>query len=132
MSGDTGRNLTVTDVRVFVPTKDFELSHRFYTALGFTTVWDDGSMAMVELGGHRLMLQNFFVREWAENFMISIEVETADDWYAHVSEQLSSADFGGARVAEPADQDWGARVTHVWDPCGVLIHFVQWLTPASE
>jgi len=130
MNGRTERNLAVSDLRVFVPSSNFEMSHAFYSALGFSTIWtDDDGLALMELGGHRIMLQNHFVREWAENFMITIEVTDADDWYEHVRELLGGGEFGDARVAEPADQDWAARVTYVWDPCGVLIHFTQRLTP---
>ncbi len=109
------------------------MSRAFYAALGFTTIWtDDDGLALMDLGDHRIMLQNHYVRDWAENFMITIEVENASDWFDHVSELLSNGEFGEARVAEPTDQDWGARVTYVWDPCGVLIHFTQWLERADR
>jgi uncharacterized glyoxalase superfamily protein PhnB len=132
MNGRAERNLSVTDLRVFVPSRDFELSRAFYTALGFATLWSDDTMALLELGGHRIMLQNYFVRNWAENFMITIEVGDVDDWYDHVVELLSDGGFGDARISEPADEDWGARVAHLWDPCGVLIHFTQWLDAPAE
>lgn len=133
MRGHRERNLSVTDLRVFVPSRDFEVSRGFYAALGFATIWsDDDGLALLELGDHRIMLQNYFVRDWAENFMITIEVEDATDWYEHTSEVLGAGEFGHARVAEPIDQDWGARVTHVWDPCGVLIHFTQRLSAPAE
>jgi uncharacterized glyoxalase superfamily protein PhnB len=132
MNGRDERNLSVTDVRVFVPSRDFEVSNAFYAALGFATIWNDDTLALLELGGHRIMLQNYFVKAWAENFMIVIEVEDADAWYAQITDVLRDGAFGDARVAEPEDQDWGARVTYVWDPCGVLIHFTQWLNAPAE
>jgi len=128
MTTSDSRDLSVSDVRMFVPSLDFAQSRAFYAALGWTTIWsDDEGLALLELGGHRMMLQNYFVRDWAENFMITIEVGSAVDWHDHVVEVLALGGFGHARVAEPKTEDWGAIVTYVWDPCGVLLHFTQWV-----
>jgi len=121
------RPLPVEDVRPFVPAEDFAVSRRFYEALGWSMVWtDDEGLAMMELGGHRFMLQDHYVRDWAENFMITVVVDDAAVWYRHVISVLTDGDYGGARVAEPRREEWGATVTYVWDPCGVLLHFTQW------
>jgi hypothetical protein len=29
-------------------------------------------------------------------------------------------------VAPPKHEDYGARVTYVWDPAGVLLHLAEW------
>jgi catechol 2,3-dioxygenase-like lactoylglutathione lyase family enzyme len=121
-------DLTVTDVRPFLPAADFERSLAFYTALGWTTVWSDESLALLSLAGHQLMLQDYYVREWAENWMLVVEVADAAAWHDHVGSVLASGDFGDARVAAPEHQDYGATVTYVWDPCGVLLHFTEWDT----
>ena len=42
---------------------------------------------------------------------------------------LAGGAFGDARVAEPKLEDWGATVTYVWDPCGVLLHFTEFPPP---
>ncbi|HUF99468.1 MAG TPA: hypothetical protein VMM60_15165 [Ilumatobacter sp.] len=126
---DAQLNLAVSDVRPFVPSREFDVSRRFYAAIGFTTIWtDDETLALLELGDSRIMLQNYFVRDWAHNFMIVIEVADAADWHQHLHEVLGHGEFGDARVSEPVDEEWGARVTYAWDPCGVLLHFTQWLT----
>jgi hypothetical protein len=118
--------LVVTDVRPFVPAEDFQQSLAFYTALGWTTLRTDGEgLALLSLGGRQIMLQNFYVKDWAENSMLVIEVADAVAWYRHVDQVLADGDFGNARVADPKQQDWGALVTYVWDPCGVLLHFTQ-------
>jgi hypothetical protein len=117
--------LAVTDVRHFVPAEDFARSRAFYTALGWSTLWtDDEALALMSLAGHQIMLQNYYVKEWAENSMLVIEVADARAWYRHVAQVLADGEFGAARVAEPQQQDW-ALVTHVWDPCGVLLHFAE-------
>ncbi len=121
---------SVDDVRAFVPAKDFACSRRFYEALGWSTVWtDDDGLALMELAGHRFMLQNFYVQQWAENFMITIVVADAAAWFERISAALAGGRFDGARVAPPAVQDWGATVTYAWDPSGVLLHFTQFDHP---
>lgn len=115
----------IDDVRPFVGARDFALSLRFYEALGWTCVWRDGGLALLELGGHRLYLQDHYVRDWVENSMLVVTVDGASNWFDHVTAVLGSGDFGDARVAAPRHEDWGATVTSVWDPSGVLLHFTQ-------
>jgi uncharacterized glyoxalase superfamily protein PhnB len=118
--------LAVTDVRPFVPAENFEQSLAFYTALGWSTLWTDGEgLALMSLGGSQMMQQDYYVKDWAENSMLVVEVADASAWYHHVERVLSEGNFGSARIAELRQQDWGALVTYVWDPCGVLLHFTQ-------
>ena len=125
LPNDPNDLLAVDDVRVFVPARDFERSRAFYDALGWNTIWTDGDgLAMLELGGHRFMLQNHYVRDWAENFMMTVVVRSAQAWFERLTEVISGGDFGDARVTEPKDEDW-ATVTYAWDPCGVLLHFTE-------
>jgi uncharacterized glyoxalase superfamily protein PhnB len=115
------------DVRVWIPARDFATSHAFYEALGWTTVWTDGSgLAQLELAGHRFMLQDFYVEQWAHNSMITIDVVDADAWFEHAAAVIGVGSYGEARVAPPKSEDFGAVVTYVWDPSGVLLHFTQW------
>lgn len=79
----------------------------------------------MDLAGHRFMLQDYYVKQWAENFMLAIIVSDAAAWFERVSSVLACGEYGNARVAEPKVEDWGATVTYVWDPCGVLLHFTQ-------
>jgi hypothetical protein len=54
--------------RPFLPTKDFELSKRFYEALGFEKVLD-GEVAIFNVGSGGFMLQRYFQADWAANSM---------------------------------------------------------------
>ena len=114
------------DVKVFVPAKDFALSLRFYKALGWTCNWhDDSGLAEIELAGARLYLQDYYIEQWANNFMIYVVVDDARQWYEHISSALAEGAFPGARVNPPKEESYGALVTYAWDPCGVLLHFAQ-------
>lgn len=122
----------MTDVRVFVPAREFEVSRAFYLALGWSELWTDGSLSLLDLADRRFMLQDYFVEQWAHNFMITVEVGSADAWHAAVTAVLAARPYGDARVAAPKVEDWGAKVTHVWDPCGVLLHFTEWLRTPEQ
>ena len=62
--------LTIRDLKVYIPAKDFELSKRFYTALGFEMSPGWGGTADFGLNGHRFRLQDYYVKDWANNFMV--------------------------------------------------------------
>lgn len=109
----------------FVPTQDQQLSKRFYLALGAKLVGEEGGLVDVELAGTRLLLQDYYAKDWAENFMFILSVDDAQAWFEHVSALVASGEFPGVRVKPPEPQDWGALVTYVWDPVGVLIHIAQ-------
>ena len=117
---------TVIDVKVFVPAKDFSLSKSFYQALGWELKWEEenGRLAILELADNRFYLQNFYVKEWAHNFMLHISVEDVQACYEQAQELLIQGQFPGMRVVPPKDEGY-AMVCYVWDPCGVLLHFAQ-------
>lgn len=119
------KQLSVTDVKVFAPTKDFELSVSFYKALGWTCNWSDGEYAEMELGGVRFFLQKYYHKGWANNFMFYINVEDVQAWFEHASEVIKNGRYGKARINAPSKQPHGDIVCHVWDPTGILLHFAQ-------
>lgn len=114
-----------TVLRTFLPTQDFELSKRFYEALGFEKVVD-GEVAIfdtAEPGG--IILQRYYNKDWAENLMLSLRVDDLDAWWAHIDGLDLPGNFGVRPPAPPKDYPWGLREVHVIDPAGVLWHFVQ-------
>ena len=120
-------NLAVNDVKVFVPALDFAQSLEFYQALGWRLNWkaDDDGLAELELAGQRFYLQDYYNKDWANNFMMHILVEDADAWWKHASNVIAEGKYQYARLNEPKLEDYAALVTHVWDPSGVLLHFAQ-------
>lgn len=116
--------LSIKDFKVYVPAKDFELSKRFYTALGFAMSEGWGGTADFEMGGHRFRLQDYYVADWANNFMVVIGVEDVDAWHQHVRRIADRGEFANVRVKPPEKVD-DYLVLHVVDPSGVLLVFVQ-------
>ena len=116
------------DVKVFVPAMDFGQSLRFYEAMGWAVKWraEDDSLAELELANCRFYLQNYYNESWANNFMMHITVDDARAWWQRASDVIEDGGYQYARLQEPSEQSYGALVTFVWDPSGVLLHFAQY------
>lgn len=117
-------SLLINELIVYVPAENFELSKRFYSALGFTLTEGWGDTMDYRLGNAVFRLQNYYVRLWAENFMMKFDVDNVDAWYAHAKKVIDEGDFGNARYDYP-EMNGDTKIFHVWDPCGVLLIFIQ-------
>ncbi|MES2154396.1 MAG: hypothetical protein V4510_04600 [bacterium] len=114
----------IKDLKAYVPARDFEMSKRFYLALGFRMTPGWGKTCDFELDGNQFRLQNYYVKEWAQNFMIMMGVHDVDAWYTKAGQVLAEGDFGPARI-QPPEAVGDSRVLHVWDPSGILLILVQ-------
>ena len=110
--------------RPFLPAKDFELSKRFYEALGFEKLLDT-DVAIFRIGQGVFRLQPYYQKDWAENFMLQLMVDDLDQWWAHIQSLDLPGRFGVAPPKAPAMQSWGLRIAHLFDPSGVLWHVAQ-------
>lgn len=117
-------SLTINELVVYTPAKDYELSKSFYAALGFELTEGFGDTMDCRLGNAVFRLQNYYVEDWANNFMMKLVVDDVDEWYSHVKKVIDKGKFGIARVAAP-ELVGGARLIHVVDPSGVLLIFIQ-------
>src|SRR4051812_10569748 len=96
-------------IRTFMPAKDFELSKRFYETLGFNKVLDN-EVAIFNAGSGGFILQRYYKKEWAENFMMHLMVDNLDDWWTHIVSLDLPNQFGVMPPKPPALQSWGLRV----------------------
>jgi hypothetical protein len=112
-------NLNTIEIKTFLPARDFDLSKRFYEALGFTVPWSDDTLAYVHHGNCSFLLQKFYVPEHAQNFQMHLLVENADDWWRHLDEQKIAQTFG-VEIGTPEDRPWMLRDFTLFDPSGVL------------
>jgi catechol 2,3-dioxygenase-like lactoylglutathione lyase family enzyme len=110
--------------RPFLPTLDFEVSRRFYEALGFDKVLD-GEVAIFRVGAGGFILQRFYRKELAENLMMQLMVDDLDAWWAHIEALDLPGQFGVKMLRAPAMQPWGLRVAYLADPSGILWHVAQ-------
>ena len=77
------------------------------------------------LGNSMFRLQNYYVEDWANNFMLQFEVDDTNAWYEHVKPIIDTGEFGDARVMLPEAVTGDTIITHVVDPSGVLLIFIQ-------
>lgn len=113
------------ELKTFVPARDFALSQAFYQAMGFKPGWVGDDLAYFSHGEHcAFLLQNFYIKEQAENFVMHLLVDDVDAWWQKlVSERLGER--FGVRLIAPQDQPWGMRDCMLFDPSGVLWRIAQ-------
>src|SRR5579864_3209368 len=70
--------LEAVEIKAFVPARDFALSKQFYQDLGFVVAWSSENMAYLHHGHCSFLLQDFYVKEHADNFMMHIIVTDVD------------------------------------------------------
>ena len=114
--------MTITALKPFVPSgKDFAQAKSFFTDLGFTVNWEVDGLAELVLGAAVFLLQDFHNQEMQDNFMLQVEVEDLDAWWAHL-EESGVVDRYSLRTTGVKDFPWGREV-HLVDPAGVCWHF---------
>ena len=111
--------LKITEIKAFVPSKDFELSKQFYKDLGFTMASEGGGVAYFHFDHVSFLLQDFCAESFAENFMMHILVEDVNAWWHHVQKSGVLTKYG-VRVTALEDQPWRMRDFCLYDPSGVV------------
>jgi hypothetical protein len=111
--------LSIIQIKAYVPARDFALSKRFYEDLGFTVVWSSDDLAYVRHGSASFLLQNFYIAEHAANFMMHLLVENVDAWWRHVEVRQLQSKYK-IMLEAPADRSWGLRDFVISDPTGVI------------
>jgi catechol 2,3-dioxygenase-like lactoylglutathione lyase family enzyme len=123
-------NLDAIEIKTFVPTKDFEQSKQFYQDLGFTLCWAQPDMAYLHYGEHGthgkpgILLQRFYVKEFAENLMMHLLVKDVDAWWQRIQERQIAEKYG-VRAEPPENRPWNMRDLVLVDPAGVLWRIAQ-------
>lgn len=119
-----GTTLRATEIKAFVPARDFALSQRFYADLGFEQRSEGGGVAYFQVDGCAFLLQDFHVPALADNLVMHLLVPAVDAWYAHVQAQDLTGRYG-VRVTPLVAQPWGITEFVVIDPAGVCWHIGQ-------
>jgi catechol 2,3-dioxygenase-like lactoylglutathione lyase family enzyme len=115
----------IVALRPFVPGRDFELSKRFYSDLGFAVAPLGDKLAAVGIGAFGFLLQDYFVQEWADNFMMHMLVSNLDQWWERITALDLVGRYGVRAPRPPKLEPWGLRVAYVFDPSGILWHFAE-------
>jgi len=111
--------LKTVEIKAFVPARDFALSKQFYHDIGFTMASDSDGIAYFHHEHVSFLLQDFYVRELAENFMMHLLVENVDAWWEAIRERNIVGKYG-VRILPPGQRPWRMRDFTLNDPSGVL------------
>jgi hypothetical protein len=101
-----------------VPAKDFGTSRRFYEELGFRPHVLKNELVEMRMGRFSFILQNYYVKEWADNFVIHVRVSDVNMWWERIT-SLDLARRYGIKAVAPRPESWGL-VAGLVDPSGVL------------
>jgi uncharacterized glyoxalase superfamily protein PhnB len=112
-------NLNVTEIKAFVPSKDFALSKQFYLDLGFKMASEGGGVAYFHFEQVSFLLQDFCAENLAENFMMHLLVQDVEAWWQQVAE-TGIVEKYGVKIWPIQLQPWGMRDFCLTDPSGVL------------
>lgn len=112
-------NLQVTEIKAFVPAKNYALSKRFYKDMGFTMASEGGGVAYFHFEHVSFLLQDFCADNLAENFMMHLLVQDVDAWWNKVQESGVVGRYD-LKIWPITLQPWGMRDFCMTDPSGVL------------
>jgi catechol 2,3-dioxygenase-like lactoylglutathione lyase family enzyme len=112
-------DMAIVEIKAFLPARDFALSKQFYQDLGFILAWSSEGLAYFRHGDSSFLLQNFYNKDHANNFMMHLLVKNVEAWWRHVQSQDLAAKYG-VMTEPPADRSWGIRDFVLNDPAGVL------------
>ena len=108
----------------FVPSgSEFEKSKLLFQDLGFTINWDAGDYIGFERDGCKFILQKFNNKDFAENFMISVKIDNAENFWKEMIEKKLVEKYG-VRISKPSKEPYGIEVNLI-DIAGVCWHFVE-------
>ena len=111
---------SIRSMRPAVPAKNYAESRRFYETVGFDARELGPTLTEIRLGAHSFLLQDFYVAQYANNFVMHVWVENLDAWWAHIEGLALEKSFKVRAPIAPRVEPWGLRVAYVFDPSGVL------------
>src|SRR6266540_6850173 len=94
----------------FVPSgSNFDGSKQFFQDLGFKINWDDGDYIGFERDRCKFILQKYNNKEFAENFMINVKINNAEEFWKEVNDKKLPEKFG-IRIMQPTQMPYGKEV----------------------
>ncbi|EYC52673.1 glyoxalase [Hylemonella gracilis str. Niagara R] len=124
-------NMATVEIKAYVPARDIDLSKRFYADLGFEIESLSDDLAYLHAGACSFLLQRFYVKEHAENFMMHMLVQDVEAWWSRVESQQMAKKYG-VRVNPPENRPWGIRDFTIDDPSSVLWRIGQVIDSAEQ
>jgi catechol 2,3-dioxygenase-like lactoylglutathione lyase family enzyme len=111
--------LEIVEIKAFIPAKNYALSKQFYQDMGFTLASDTVGVAYFYYGNNSFLLQDFYEKDHAENFMLHLLVKDVAAWHAHLMAQDLVNKYH-IHLSDIETQPWKMLDFTITDPSGVL------------
>jgi hypothetical protein len=115
-------NHKALSIRSFIGAKNFEISRNFYQDLGFQEAVLERNFSYFYTEGIGFYLQDAYVKDWIDNSMIFMEVDSVDRYYQELLVLDLPSKYEGVRLTPIQIYDWG-KECFLHDPSGILWHF---------
>lgn len=112
--------MNASDIRTFIPSKDYDVSKSFYQALGFKMEKASEDLSIFQMGDCTFFLQRHYNKEFAENLMLQLVVPSIEEAF-EVIKNVQGFDF---RYSPIKTEPWG-KVVYLWGPSGELWHVTE-------
>jgi len=123
-------SLRIRSIRTFIGAKDFAQSRKFYQTLGFQELVIDPTMSLFQVGEQMsFYLQNAYVKDWINNSMVFLELESVEAWEIQLKRLNLTEKFPTVKMTEIRTFPFGREI-FLHDPAGVLWHFCE-LNPVA-
>jgi len=108
----------------FVPSgSNFEGSKQFFRELGFHINWEADGYIGFQRDECRFILQYYDQTDFAQNFMLSVKINDAEEFRNNVLDKKLPEKYG-IRIGQIIRQPYGKEV-NIIDIAGVCWHFVE-------
>ena len=112
--------MQVNDIRVFVPSKDYQESKLFYQAMGFKMDPASDDLSIFSNGSSTFFLLRYFNEEFAKNLMFQLIVPDIKEAF----KVISNIEGFNIRYESIKAEPWG-KVVYLWGPSGELWHVTE-------
>lgn len=113
-------------IRPFVGAKNFEISQNFYQDLGFQEVVLGNDFSYFHTESIGFYLQDAYIKDWIDNTMIFMEVDSVDRYYKELLALDLSNKYEGIKLTPIRVESWG-KECFLHDPSGILWHFGEFI-----
>lgn len=113
--------MKIEQLRTFLPSKDFEVSKKFYKDLGFPLRWENEELAIFGETTQSFFLQKYYNEDWANNFMMQLFVYDIEDTFEHFNKVAEKYEL---KIKPIFTADYG-RTFHLLGPAGELWHITE-------
>ena len=114
--------MKITNIRTFIPSKDFAVSKQFYLDIGFEVQWEGKDLVLFGTKNNNFFVQNYYNKDWAENLMMQMHVNDLDALYKTCKSLMEK--YEGTKIKPIFSAEYG-RTFHIIGPAGELWHMTE-------